>query len=402
MTAKGVLLSIGASIAEIPCVVLLAVWSLITRLFHNGYSNHKPKIFMGSMHINNWVYVASALREYGYDVRLVVWNPPLHEVNVVPYDIVLSKRYVRIFRSHLLKYFFQYAFFFWAIWSFDVFIMCFSGRLIDRSFFARWVELPLFKLAGKKVILNTYGADIMTPRMTLAGKYKYSVLQGYLADPLYASLNEARIARNRAYCERWADKIVSAIDHVEYLNRVDEYLHMRCINISRYQIARMLHNSTPVILHAPNHRMLKGTEYLISAVDELKRDGFSVELRVLEKCAHHQVMDAIATCDIVADQFLVGAYARLAIEAMAFAKPVLCYLREDLFQYNPIWRECPIVNANPDTLKEKIKELLLMSPDERAEIGHQGRSYVDCYHSLGYVGGRLDKIIKNLGAMNET
>jgi glycosyltransferase involved in cell wall biosynthesis len=351
---------------------------------------------MGTMHINNWVYVARALRRRGYDVSLVVWNPPAHEVGAVPYDIVLAQRFPSVFRLLPARYFFSFVLFVWALWSFDVFITTFAGRLLDRTLYARWFELPLLRLAGKPVILNTYGADVMTPRLTLGRSHRHSVLNGYMADPTYATLDERAIARNRNHCERWASLIVSAIDHVEYLQRVDCYLHMRCIDTARLAPSYVTDNRVPVIVHAPNHRALKGTDYLVAAVAALRTEGVACELVILERRPHREVLEAIAACDVVADQFLVGAYARLAIEAMALGKPVLCYLRPDLFKYNPIWRECPIINADPDTLKDRLRELLLMTPAERAEIGRRGRQYIERFHSLEYIGKRLDEIIMGL------
>ena len=77
---------------------------------------------------------------------------------------------------------------------------------------------------------------------------------------------------------------------------------------------------------------------------------------------------------------------------------MLCYLRDDLFQYNPIWNECPIINSNPDNLKEKLKMLIFMSPAERVDLGRKGRAYVEKYHSTQYVGERMDQIIRKVWA----
>ena len=39
--------------------------------------------------------------------------------------------------------------------------------------------------------------------------------------------------RNTRILEKQADCIISAIDHVEYLERVDYYFHLRCIDTSK-------------------------------------------------------------------------------------------------------------------------------------------------------------------------
>lgn len=395
--------SLAAIILEVLIFPFLVLVCIMTRFRTALIRNPSiPEIFMGTMDINSWGYVAKALSQKGYNVNLVIWNKPAYEDKVAPYEMILSQRYSFLFRFKVTEYLVQFFLFPWATWHHDLFITCFLGRLLDRTTFLRWVELPLLRLAGKKIVLNTYGADVMTPRMTLGGRYKYSVMEGYLKDKSYASLDERMIRKNRDYCQVWADCIISAIDHVEYLNRVDEFFHMRCIDTSQFVPAYKKANTIPVIIHAPNHRLLKGTEYLITAVNELNKEGIRCTLKIMEQRSHDEVFEEIIKADIVADQFLVGAYARFAIEAMTLGKPVLCYLREDLFQYNPIWDECPIINSNPDNLKENLGRLILMSPKERADIGRKGRAYVEKYHSIQYVGERMDQIVKKVWGQGQT
>jgi glycosyltransferase involved in cell wall biosynthesis len=387
----------------IPAVLVDIFWFLVImpfcifiRLWRGNRITRHKKIFMGTMHINNWVYVAKALRQKHYEVNVVVWSPPKNEIGSVPYDIIVAEKFKIFFHYPILRYLMQYGLFFWAVFKYDIFIMCFMGRIIDKSVLGKWYELPLLKLAGKRILLNTYGGDVMTPRLTLGKKnYKYSVLNGYQEDPYYSSLNEKIIGRNRNYCQYWADVIISAIDHVEYLNRVDVYLHLRCVDTDELKPVYRSNNKIMQIVHAPNHPKLKGTDYLIKAVDDLKKEGLNIGLNIIEGYSHDTVLELVSTCDVVADQFLIGAYSRFAIEGMALGKPILCYLRENLIPYNLIWRDCPIVNTNPDTLFDNIKKLYF-DKELRNELGKKGRIYVERYHSLNYIGEQLSNILINL------
>ena len=94
-----------------------------------------------------------------------------------------------------------------------------------------------------------------------------------------------------------------------------------------------------------------------------------------------------ARADIVADQFLLGAYALFAIEAMALGKPVLCYLNDRFRPLHPEWDECPIVNADPDTLTDELRNLAL-DPARRASWARAARGTSARYHSLEAVGAR--------------
>ena len=64
---------------------------------------------------------------------------------------------------------------------------------------------------------------------------------------------------------------------------------------------------------------------------------------------------------------------------MSLGKPVIGYLREEWFEVNPHWRECPIVNADPDNIAEALKPLVT-DWKLRNELGRKGRAFVERYH----------------------
>ena len=104
---------------------------------------------------------------------------------------------------------------------------------------------------------------------------------------------------------------------------------------------------------------------------------------------------AYERADIIADQFLIGAYALFAIEGMALGKPVLCRLDERFERFHPEWAECPIVRTSPDDLVENLRRLAL-DADLRREIGARGPAYVQAHHSLERIGSQMDEIYRSL------
>ena len=86
---------------------------------------------------------------------------------------------------------------------------------------------------------------------------------------------------------------------------------------------------------------------------------------------------------------------------MALGKPVFCYLRKDLFKYNPIWKHCPIINVNPETLEDSIIKFLKKSKISRHKIGMESRKYIEKFHCLEVVGKKCSKIIKKLLTMKQ-
>ena len=213
---------------------------------------------MGMMHINNLTYVAKALRKEGYYVQVVPWIIPEHE-NVIPYDVQLQKEYPILYSTFPGQYILQFWIFIWTIFNFEVFITPFRSRILERTIWLNRFEIPLLHLAGKKVILNSYGADVAMPRLKRRKDLKYSLYDGYINDPQYTVSNEILIARNTKLLEKQADCIISAIDHVDYIKRIDHYFHLRCIDTREIHPKYNTKNKTLVFVHAPNHRILKGT-----------------------------------------------------------------------------------------------------------------------------------------------
>ena len=348
------------------------------------------------MHINNLTYVAKAIRLKGYEAQVVPFMIPDHEVDIVPYDINLKRKYPLLYSHFIGHYILTLWIFVWAIYSFHIFVMPFRTRILDRTVWLRFFEIPLLHFAGKKVILNTYGGDVATPRLKRRYDLKYSLYDGYMADPQYRSYNEKAIDRNTRRLEKQADFIISAIDHVDYLNRVNEYFHLRCIDTKLIYPTDHIQNSIPVFVHAPNHRLVKGTDKIIEVINSLNKRGFACELKIVEKTSNEELLKIIQKSDGVIDQLLLGTYARLAIEAMALGKPVFCYLRQDLYKFNSIWKDCPIINVNPDNLEQEIETFLKSNLEERLKIGEEGRQYIEKYHSLEYIGNRFDSIIQKV------
>lgn len=142
----------------------------------------------------------------------------------------------------------------------------------------------------------------------------------------------------------------------------------------------------PLIVHAPTQRVAKGTDHIIRAVEELKSE-LDFDFRLLENLPRQEAMRQVQQCDIFIDQLMLGSHGMASCEAMAFGKPVLCYIMPAVYQ-NGLPPECPIVNVTVETLKTELRKLI-PDPSLRGEIGNKGREYALKYHDADTIAGQF-------------
>ncbi len=149
------------------------------------------------------------------------------------------------------------------------------------------------------------------------------------------------------------------------------------------------------IVHAANHRMFKGTRFLVEAVERLKSEGCPVELVLVEGKSNAEALEIYRSADVIFDQCLMGNFGYFALEGMALGKPVMCFVRHPR-QYLPFPEECPIIKTHIDTLKDDIRRLS-DAREELATVGRRGRAYVEKYFSLPAFAQRLGATYRQLG-----
>ena len=132
----------------------------------------------------------------------------------------------------------------------------------------------------------------------------------------------------------------------------------------------------PLIIHSPSNPKLKGTEFVLAAVEAL-RSRFDFEFRLVHGVPRAEAMEILRDADIFVDQVVFGTHGLASLEAMAFAKPVVCYIKPTMRREYP--EDLPIVSANPDDLTEVLAGLLASGARRRA-VGLLGRAYVERYH----------------------
>jgi hypothetical protein len=278
-----------------------------------------------------------------------------------------------------------------ALREYDVFAVSSDALFLRRTPLKRR-ELQLLRLAGKRFVLLPYGGDVWIPQRARNLIFKHALS---LDHPTFVRAERRRLD-DLDYCLRRADHIVSGADLVDYMSWWDRLSAAPlAVDVDEWKPqdgVQRAQGAPLVVLHAPHDRELQGTQFLVDACDRLAHDGVEIELRVVERATPGLMNDA----DVVADGFVVGWYTQRALEAMSMEKPVLCYLRDDLLELYTLFSfagECPVVNAPPRALEDRLREL---AGDEkrREELGRVGRSYVTDHHSLVAAGALFDDIFK--------
>ena len=136
------------------------------------------------------------------------------------------------------------------------------------------------------------------------------------------------------------------------------------------------------ICHAPSHRAVKGTKYILSAVENLKSCGYNFDLILIENMSNSDARKQYEKCDVLIDQLFAGWYGGLAVELMALGKPVMVYIREEDLQFIPkeMAQSLPFITASADTIEEKLEIVLNMDRNKLLKCAYKSREYVEIWH----------------------
>lgn len=344
--------------------------------------------------INNY-YHKKALELYGYSAETFV-KSSYHITD--KFDIDVSKKF------NLNSTIYQalaYIYLIVASFKYKVLYMSFNGGAIGLRSIIIWkIEPLLYKLAKIKTVILPYGSDVQDLTRSPNLIFKDSIANDY---PDY-KLNRKMVNQKIDLWTKYADHIIGGCEWVDYMYHWDT-LMLAHFSIDMEKFKRKVptlnkDEQNLKVLHAPNHRHIKGSEFLIKAIQELRGEGYNLELIIVEKKSNEEILQLIQGVDIVADQFIIGWYAMFAIEAMASSKPVLGYLRSDLIDLYASkglvgQGEIPIINASIFNIKEKLM-WCIKNRDCLSEIGERSYEYVNKHHSIKSVGSVFNKVNKML------
>ena len=291
----------------------------------------------------------------------------------------------------------------WMLFRYRSVLIYFNGTMGFMGTMWLWrLEPYILKLAGVKTIVLPYGSDVQVMSRAPNLLFKDAISKDY---PTHRFAHN-EIAAQIDMWTRHGSHIVSGCEWVYYMYHWDTLMISHfSLDTNDWKVSgtkkKGKKSKMLKVLHAPNHRTIKGTSHVIEAVKELKAEGYDIELVLAEKLPNHEIRALIEEVDVVVDQLIVGWYAMFAIEAMALETPVICHLRddlEDLFRAAGLYGKdelIPMIDATPLTIKDTLAKCC-QEKDTLADLGKESREYVVRHHSIHAVSKAFGKILQDV------
>jgi len=258
------------------------------------------------------------------------------------------------------------------------------------------LDLPFLRLFGKKIVMVYCGSDIRLMEVEKKRNPFWQLIHSPLDGPAF----DAGKKRKMRWHKLWVSRVVAprelyesaAVVFPDKMIERDLWVH-NLLDMNAYSPHYSVHD-IPLVVHAPSHQGLKGTQYIEQAVQALKEDGYVFEYRRIENMANEEALRVYREeADIIVDQLLLGGFGTLAVEAMYYGKPVVCYLVDEAKDRH--FPDVPIVNATIENIKEQL-QWLIENPEERRRLGVAGRRYVEEHFDCDKVNQELWQLYETL------
>lgn len=360
---------------------------LVTLLFWSVRFRNKNKelVVFGSSPILNNKYWSKAVKNLGVN-SITIMESYYSSINSKEdYDMYFSDFSPKFVPKNKRKLVGRYM-----VW----FFLLKNAKIIVKSFnsfsFITWkFEYLLFRMSRIKVVTLPYGSDAYCYSKIVDKSAQNALLTSYPN----AAKQESEISRRVMWATKYSDFVMGGFMSIDGMPRWDLCIpQFAQVDVENWSYRNSYSDADGVnglvkILHCPNHRGAKGSEFIMNAVNNLKKEGLKVELVLLEKVSNERVLETMLEVDILAEQLMIPAYGLNAIEGLASGIPVLSNLENlnytQLFTRYSFLGECPIVSTSPENIENNLRTLV-RNPELRKRIGISSRAYAEKYHSIKF------------------
>lgn len=351
----------------------------------------KPRIVFGCDPLLNNKYWSAALKEDGFE-SVSISADLFYFSNVDDFDKILLPKSgtLPLWNRRIIQYYLIFINLAKSIYLYEIFVISCNGYALHFLPFLKIgyrLEYILLKIARKKIIVIPFGAD------AYIGNRIRSTDFGHVLQRHYPSFNrnQFEISKRVDFWTEHADIFIPGCMTPDGFGRWDVLVpSILCIDTKIWQPTSRISTSNGIdseitISHAPNHKGIKGTEFIESAVSKLKSDGYRIKFNLLTGLTNDQIRRRISNeSDIHIDQIIASAYALNAIESMSLGITTILGLENS--EYTQLQRrysfldQCPGVSSSPERIYEDL-EFLIQNPDLRQKLGSLGPKYIEKFHS---------------------
>ena len=273
-------------------------------------------------------------------------------------------------KPNLVNRLLKYYYFIKHTFRYDVFIFNTRSTMLSKK-----GDLKILKKLGKKTAMIYVGCDIRDKNFYLNSPDKYTVCKNCTIEyqekvdcVMEKKINESGVIQENidaSFAHPFDATILEEKFHYFYLLlELEDYK-------PKYETNKRIR-----IIHAPSDAGIKGTNYVLDAIEKLKKRNLDFEFELATGKSQSDLKEAIRNSDILIDQMVAGWYGLISVEAMALGKTTVCFLKQSLYNFIP---DIPIINLNPDNLAEGL-EKLINEREKLQSIGMAGRRFAEKYH----------------------
>lgn len=244
------------------------------------------------------------------------------------------------------------------------------------------VLFPLLKRLGKKIVVYYLGSEA---RHVAAFSQEFGVDPSKWGASYHREPLDPRIESIR-WAELYADLVYSVPDQSSL--QIRPYYHSFVplrIDLEAHVPAR----EVPVVLHAPawdfkQRGDIKGTSYVMQAVEELKSEGLQFEFKFLTGLLRKDLLEILKSSDIVLDELILGGPGALAAEAMRAG----CAVATHIIEPPQPFFDPPVCPVSPSNVKERLRRLVTDMP-YRLELASKGPAWASRVFDPTWIASRM-------------
>ena len=382
----------------------------------------KRVLFAGQGYYNTW-YLSRGLRSLGWKADVLNWDlNPRSQIYYHGEDISFEEDSPTLTEE-------MFSFYMASLYNYDIFHFCNKGGIgfgwpvssVVQEGFSSHAEIYLLKSLGKTIVYSNNGCLDGVSQTAFSKWGPESVCSiciwqdnaDVCSDEKNLSWGEFRNSVADYQCLLGGNRVDYNDDqHVHEVPEfycLDKDIWKPDLEIPDQFVLPEKPEGTIWLYHAVGHKTerttddgvnIKSSHIYLPLIDDLRKEGYKLELLSPEGVPNRDVRFIQAQADIFLEMLTYGWFGANAREAMMLGKPVICYLRPEWLESARVEipeyiDELPIVSATPETVKEILLDLI-HDKEKCEEIGQRSRDFAVKWHSKEAGAKRFTEIYSKL------